>query len=163
MVAVPEGVAVLDGVCEGTPVCEAVVDCDGELPGASERVPVDESVPVIVGEAVRVGDSDGVDEGVQRSRSNRLGSSVSRVDASVLLLASSTSNVWLIARVLHVLAMPAAVQATGAVQHVGVWGARFIKDTLKSCWPVAEPDLNAQLPLARSVCQNSALDDPPLL
>ena len=115
MVPVPVGDGVNVGVCVNVPVCDAVVDCDGESPAVSDRVSVGEIVPVIVGEAVRVDDCVGVVDGVQRKRNQRFRSFVSSFVASVLFAASSTLSVWLIARVLHVFAIPAAVHAAGAV------------------------------------------------
>ena len=56
------------------------------------------------------------------------------------------------ARVSHVLAMPAAVQDTGGVQHDEVTGARLKKVTEET--NVSDP---------RSTCQNSELLDPPEL
>ena len=47
--------------------------------------------------------------------------------ASVPPPPSRTRSVWLMARVSHVPAMPAAVQAAGGVQQVVVTGARLTK------------------------------------
>jgi hypothetical protein len=77
---------------------------------------------------------------------------VSRSDATVALLASSTRSVLLMARVLHVLAMPAAVHAAGGAQQPVTCGLRLAKTTDLSS--VGEP---------RSAHQNSPTPDPPEL
>ncbi len=77
---------------------------------------------------------------------------VSLSDAKVALLASSTRNVLLIARVLHVLAMPAAVHAAGGVQHPVAPGLR-----LRNCTDVS------RVGVPRSTHQNSPAPDPPEL
>lgn len=112
------------GVCVPEPVLEAVDDCEGVRPAASERVTVGEIVPESVPVDVVVELCVGVGDGVQRSSMLWLKDEVSGIDARVLLRSSRTLSVWLMARVLHVLAMPAAVHAAGAVQQVVVCNAR---------------------------------------
>ena len=108
------------GVCDGVGGedgdhdhdADTVAVCDGESPGASDRVTVAVAVP----DGVDVGDADGVGVGVQRRSMNCAPTSCVRSrDAIVLFWSSSTLRVWLIARVLHVFAIPAAVQEAGAV------------------------------------------------
>ena len=163
VVPVTVAVAVCDGVCEGVPVLDAVDVELGVEPGASDAVTVGEMVLVADAVLVALGVTVGVGDGVHRSSMLWARLAVSGMDASVLLLASSTLSVWLMARVLHVLGMPAAVHAAGAVQHVVVCGLRFINVTLYICCGRPALAAKAQLAEARSTCQNSALLVPPEL
>ena len=134
-------VGVMDGVGDAVKVADQDADtvavCEGESPSARERV----TVAVAVSDGVAVDDDVGVGDGEQRSSIYWLSSWVRSAVASVTLSALNTLSVWLIARVLQVLAIPAAVHDAGAVQHVGDWGFLFTKEILYSCWPFAEPDL----------------------
>jgi len=132
---------------------------DGDGDGVADRVAVAAGVAVPDADAPRdsvaVGNAEGdmVALGVAHAKvSVWLSADVSRSDATVALLASSTRSVLLMARVSHVLAMPAAVHAAGGVQHPVTCGLRLAKTTDLSS--VGEP---------RSTHQNSAEPDPPEL
>ena len=101
--------------------------------------------------AVGVGDAVGVLLGVAHAKvSVWLSADVSLSDATVALLASSTRSVLLMARVSHVLAMPAADHAAGGIQHPAAPGLR-----LRNCTDVS------RVGVPRSTHQNSPAPDPP--
>ena len=106
-------------VGEDVGVLDIVAVFDAETPTVSDAVVV--GVPV----GVSVGVTDGVGEPEQRSGKLCTRAEVRVACVSVMLFTSSTVSVLLIARVSQVPAMPAAVQAAGGVQQVGVCrGAR---------------------------------------
>jgi hypothetical protein len=136
---------------------------NGTLDGDGDRVAVD--VRVAVGAAVTdadaprdsvavgVGDAVGVLLGVAHAKvSVWLSADVSLSDATVALLASSTRSVLLMARVSHVLAMPAAVHAAGGDQQPTICGLRLRK---LICF--------STVGVPRSTHQNSSEPDPPEL
>jgi hypothetical protein len=136
-------------VCVGVPVVVseleivAVADADAVEDGERDSV--------AVGVAVGVADAVGVLLGVTHAKlSVWLDADVSLSDATVALLVSSTRSVLLMARVSHVLAMPAAVHAAGGDQQPTFCGLRLRKTTDVS--RVGEP---------RSTHQNSSAPDPP--
>ena len=112
-----------DGVCvaEIVAVDVTLAVCDGETP----RV----SVAVIVFVALADADGAAVGEAEHAMKSVCTKLALSRIETRVLLSASSTESVLLMARVSHVPAIPAAVHEAGGVQQDGVWGLRLWNTT----------------------------------
>jgi hypothetical protein len=125
-----DGVAVGDHDVEDDAVAAAVADDvdAGASPGGSDAVGVDVCVRVADGVGVPVG----VGEALHCMKKVCVRPAVRLRANSVTFCASLTNNVLLMARVLHVLAMPAAVHAAGGGQHAVTCGLRLIKTTLLS-------------------------------
>ena len=102
-----------------------VDDDDADAPRDNDAVTVAVAVPVAVPVPVDVGVCVGVGVAEQRRRMFVEDAAVSGTVASVLLAASRTLIVLLMARVLQPPLMPAAVQAAGGTQHDSVIDARL--------------------------------------